>query len=102
VKVVNVSRLVDFWSAHAASQGALTAWLRTVEAARWRNLMDVRKTYPHADAVTVASGRTVTVFNIRGNNYRLLAGIDYRSSIVNVLQCLTHAEYNKEKWKGAL
>lgn len=44
----------------------------------------------------------MTVFNIRGNNYRLLTAISYPAGVVNVLQFLTHAEYDKEKWKKTL
>ena len=73
-----------------------------VEAATWHNLKDVRQTFPHADLVQVTSGRTVIVFNIGGNNYRLIVGISYPLQAVNVLTVLTHAEYDKEKWKQTL
>jgi mRNA interferase HigB len=73
-----------------------------VQGATWRSIKDVRKTYPHADAVTLKSGKVVTVFNIRGNRYRLLTGISYPLGVVNVFDLLTHAEYDKEKWKRTI
>jgi mRNA interferase HigB len=71
-------------------------------AAVWKSLVDTRKTFPHADQVTVASNRTVTVFNIGGNNYRLITAIHYNTKIVYILRFLTHAQYDKDAWKKAL
>jgi mRNA interferase HigB len=65
-------------------------------------LQDVRATFPHADAVTVRSGRSVVVFNIAGNKYRLITAIHYNRRLPFTLMVLTHAEYNKEKWKEVL
>jgi mRNA interferase HigB len=62
----------------------------------------VRKTYASADAVTVKSKRTVTVFNVCGNDYRLIVAIHYKTRIVYTLRFLTHAEYSKDKWKDEL
>lgn len=70
--------------------------------ARWRNLVDVRRAFPHADAVAVGSGRTVVVFNIAGNNYRLITAIHYNTQLVYALRFLTHAEYDKGAWKDQL
>ena len=56
--------------------------------------MDVRKTYPHADAVG-----EFTVFNIGGNKYRLATSINYRTGKVYIHCVLTHEEYSKEDWK---
>ncbi|MEG3979486.1 type II toxin-antitoxin system HigB family toxin [Microcoleus sp. T3B2] len=41
-----------------------------------------------------------TVFNIKGNNYRLIVSIDYESQLIYIKYILTHAEYDKEKWKN--
>jgi len=65
-------------------------------------VIDVRKTFPAADAVRVANGRVVTVFNIGGNHYRLITAIKYQWGIVYVLMFLTHAEYDKDLWKQRL
>lgn len=62
----------------------------------------MRRLYPHADGVTLASGSVATVFNIRGNRYRLITLIDYDLETVSARAFLTHAEYDKEKWKRKL
>jgi mRNA interferase HigB len=78
---------------------ALTLWAATVRQVAWASLTDVRRTYPNADGVALASGTIVTVFNIKGRQYRLLAWIDYDAQVVEALAVLTHAEYSKDLWK---
>jgi len=62
--------------------------------ASWRSLVEVRRTYPHADLVG-----SVTVFNIAGNKYRLIVRIHYASQAIYIRCVLTHAEYDKGDWK---
>ena len=64
--------------------------------------MDVRRTVPHADAVTVASGRRAVVFNIGGGKYRLITAIHYNRGNVCVLRFLTHADDDKDRWREEL
>lgn len=78
----------------------LTVWAATTSAAQWYSLEDVRKAYPAADGVKLASELVITVFNIKGNEYRLLAWIDYEEQVVESLAVLTHAQYSKEHWKA--
>ena len=56
--------------------------------------MDVRKTYPHADAVG-----EFTVFNIGGDKYRSATSINYRTGTVYIRRVSTHEEYSREDWK---
>jgi mRNA interferase HigB len=72
------------------------------EKADWKDLDNVRLQFPHADQVRVGSNRHVVVFNIGGNEYRLIAAIHYNTQTVYVLMIMTHAEYSKEKWKSKL
>lgn len=81
---------------------ALSAWLTNASRATWRNLAEVRRVYPHADPVEVGSGRTVVVFNLRGNRYRLITAIHYNRQVIYTLRFMTHAEYSKDRWKDAL
>ena len=67
--------------------------------AEWRNLHDVRRTYPHADAVRVPGSGTLTVFNVCGNKYRLVTRVRYGYRLVNVRCVLTHDEYDRGVWK---
>jgi mRNA interferase HigB len=94
VHVVSKARLTAFWETHSRAEVPLRAWHQVAATAGWQSLDDVRKTYPHADAV----GR-LTVFNIGGNEFRLITRIEYRRQEVYIRAVLTHAEYDKEAWK---
>lgn len=100
--VLQVHRLESFARKHRDAARPLAAWLAVTRAASWRSIVDVRKTYPHADAVKAASGRTLTVFNVGGNKYRLITGVDYPTQVANVWRVLTHPEYDDGSWKGSL
>lgn len=91
------------WAArHPDAAESLAAWLKNANLAAWRNLVEVRQVYPHADPVVVASHRTVVVFNIRGNRYRLVTAIHYNRQIIYTLKFLSHAEYSTNRWKETL
>jgi mRNA interferase HigB len=73
---------------------ALTRWYDIATRAAWGNLVEVRRDFPHADGVGVS-----TVFNIRGNRYRLTTRLNYPYRVAQVTAILTHEEYNKDRWK---
>ena len=58
------------------------------------HLIEVQSIYPKAEAVG-----NFTVFNIKGNKYRLIASINYIRQIIYIKYILTHAEYDKNNWK---
>ena len=70
---------------------ALDAWCCEVESAEWRSSQDVKRA--HANASVLDSERIV--FNIKGNDYRLIAAIDYPRQIVFVKWLGSHREYDK-------
>lgn len=92
--VISRKRLREFATTHPDAENALDTWWRVAKGARWTKLIDVQQVYPAAEAV----GR-FTVFNIRGNHYRLIASIHYPRETIFVRAVLTHAEYSKDRWK---
>lgn len=102
MRIIKEPFLVAAGRKHPPAARHLDVWRKTVKAAAWRNLADVRQSYPDTDAVKVRSGRTVLVFNIRRNDYRLIAAAHYNRQIVYTLRFMTHAEYSKDRWKATL
>ena len=102
MRIITRKRLREFGKKYPDAAEPLQKWHRLLRAAEWENLQDLRRVYPHADTVTVGSGKTVTVFNICGNKYRLIAAIHYNRQRVYALRLLTHAEYSKDFWKDTL
>jgi mRNA interferase HigB len=102
MRIITRKRLREFVQRYPDAAESLEKWRLLFREAAWENLQDVRRVFRHADAVTVASGSTVTVFNICGNKYRLIAAIHYNRQRVYVLRLLRHAEYSKGAWKDKL
>ena len=86
--------LLTFSERHRDALVPLMNWYRIARRADWGSLADVRSDFAHADIV----GRR-TVFNIHGNDYRLIARVNYRTKRVFILHILTHVEYGKGGWK---
>lgn len=91
--VINDDILTKFAWKHNQAVEPLKSWLNTVKKARWRHLMDVKQIYPSTDGG--AKGAGYTIFNIKGNSYRIVSLIDYKRQIIEVVTVLTHAEYDK-------
>jgi mRNA interferase HigB len=102
VRIIHGGTVQTWASQHPDAAESLAAWLKNASHAEWRSLAEVRQVYPHADPVKVASGRTVVVFNIRGNRYRLVTANHYNRQVVYTLRFMTHAEYSKNRWKESL
>ena len=102
MRIITRKRLREFAQRYPETAAPLQKWYRAMRAAMWQNLQEMRRVYPHADSVMVASGNAVTVFNICGNKYRLIAAIHYNRQRVYVLRLLRHAEYSQDHWKDAL
>jgi len=92
--VISRKKLKETAARHSELEGPLDAWFRIAKKAEWRRLADVRKTFSSADAV----GKW-TVFNIKGNQYRLITEINYAGARIYIRHVLTHAEYDRETWK---
>ena len=85
--------LVEYYNEHPDAKNALEDWFSKTQEAQWNCFADVKNTFHSVDAV----GSRRYVFNIRGNNYRLVAIILFVPKFVYVRFIGTHAEYDKLK-----
>ncbi len=92
--VLSRKKLLEAAERHGDLGEPLDVWYSIAKKARWKNLMDVRRVFPTADAV-----EKFTVFNIKGNAYRLITEINYQTGRIFLRHVLTHAEYSKRGWK---
>ncbi|MEK6321694.1 MAG: type II toxin-antitoxin system HigB family toxin [Acidobacteriota bacterium] len=95
MRIVSRKALRKFWEKHPDAEIPLQSWYHRTKQARWDSLVDTKLDFPHADLVGVC-----TVFNIKGNHYRLIAKINFRHKKVFIRDVLTHGEYNKDRWKN--
>ena len=99
MKLLDFAAALKFGRKHRDAMEWLQCWGVVVEEAEWQSLQDVRQDYPKADGVKLKSEIVVTVFDVKGNRYRLLTSIDYVDGSVLVLEVMTHAEYSRNAWK---
>lgn len=91
MRVIAVSSLRQFWETHPDAEQPLKAWLDEVLAARWRMPSDVKASFGTA---SILAGRRV-VFNIKGNDYRLVVSVAYSFGAVYIKFVGTHREYDQ-------
>lgn len=91
MRVIAVSHLRGFWERHPGAEQSLKAWVAAVQAAQWQQPADITARF--ATASVLRSRRVV--FNIKGNEYRLVAAVAYRFGAVYVKFVGTHAEYDR-------
>ena len=93
--VISFKRLREFWEQHPDAEEPLRRWYKIAAKARWQNLPETRRDFPHADLAGVC-----TIFNVKGNAYRLISKIYYPTQVLLVRFVLTHAEYDKGDWNN--
>jgi mRNA interferase HigB len=102
MKIVSASRLRESAKLHPLAKGGLKHWEQIVRAADWKTPLDVKQSFRSADFVRVASGRQVVVFDVGGNQFRLIAAVHHNRQKVFVLRFCSHHEYSRDDWKREL
>lgn len=90
MRVIAVSQLRAFWVRHPDAEQPLKAWYEEASNANWRQPADIKAQYRSA---SVLRNRRV-VFNIKGNDYRLIVAIAYKLQIVYIKFVGTHKAYD--------
>jgi len=92
--VITKKRLDEFAKMHPDCRSALETWYRIVKNNNFSSFTKLKEHFPGADMVS-----KLTVFNIGGNKVRLVAAIHFNRNKLYVRHVLSHAEYDKGKWK---
>ena len=91
MRVIAKKTIVEYYTMHADAKTALEEWLEKAELADWQNFSDIKDNFRSADWV----GNNRVVFNIKGNDYRLVVLVLFKIKMVYVRFIGTHAEYDK-------
>lgn len=91
MKLVGREVLEAFLLKHTDALGWVTSWSAEVESASWKTSHELKARYASASILPDNS----VIFNVKGNTYRLLTRVAYKTSVVMVLWAGTHAEYSK-------
>lgn len=92
--IISKKKLQNFWAEHPDAKTGLAVWYKIMKGTLFSSLPHLREVFPHADVVD-----DLTVFNICGNKFRLITAVHYNRSKVYIRDVLTHAEYDKARWK---
>jgi len=91
VRIVAKGTLRTFWTKHKDCEEQLKSWYNEVSKTNWNNPNELKKEYPSA---SILEDNRI-VFNIKGNNYRLIVKINYEYKILWIKFIGTHGEYDK-------
>ena len=91
MRVIAKKTLVAFYTRHADAETALEEWYEKTEEAEWNSFSDLKRTFHSADYI----GDKRVVFNIKGNYYRLVGIVLFRTKMVYVRFIGTHQEYGR-------
>ena len=93
MRIIARKKIVDYYTIHPQAKTALDEWYKKTEEAEWQSLMDIKQTFNSVDYV----GNQHYVFNIKGNDFRLVIVIKFTPQNVFIRFIGTHAEYDKIK-----
>ena len=91
MRIVAKKTLRDFWNKHKDCEEQLKSWHNETSKTKWKNPNELKKDYPSASILE----NNRIVFNIKGNNYRLVVKINYEFQIMWIRFIGTHADYDK-------
>ena len=91
MRVIAKRTLREFWKKHADSEQQLKSWFRETEKTNWKTINELKKDYPKA---SILKDNRI-VFDIKGNNYRLVVKINFEYQICWIRFIGTHSEYDK-------
>ena len=91
MRIIARKTLVLFYRKHANAETAHEEWYKKTNNAQWDCFADIKKDFNSVDSV----GNQHFVFNIKGNDYRLIAVVKFKLKMVYIRHICTHAEYDK-------
>lgn len=101
MRIISPAILKEYADRHPKAVGVLKIWQTIVEKEEWKKPEDIKKVFSSVDIfVTGKLKRTLYIFNVCGNSYRLICAIHFNTGLVFMREFLTHAEYDKERWKN--
>ncbi|MBX3013902.1 MAG: type II toxin-antitoxin system HigB family toxin [Caldilineaceae bacterium] len=89
--IISLKTLRSFWELHPDAEQPLSAWHAIARRAQWRTPVDIRAVYGSASFV----GNNRVVFNIKGNDYRLIVLAEYGKGKLFIRFVGTHTEYDQ-------
>ena len=101
MRIIAKPILINYWEEHRQEKSSLERWYNVVRKANWEKPDDIKKTFNSVDPYT-KNNRLYHIFDVGGNNTRVIVNIHFKSKIVFIQLVLTHNEYDQDRWKESL
>lgn len=94
MRIISRKALRTYWEKHPEAEEVLQDWYLKIKKFNPRNFAALRQSIPSTDLFG-----DCFVFDVGGNNYRVITHVDFGLGIIWIRHVLSHAEYDKDKWK---
>lgn len=91
MRVITFRKILEFSILYVDADVALREWYKKTQKADWSCFADIKKSFNSVDSV----GNSRYVFNIKGNNYRLVAIVLFKMKTVYIRYIGTHRDYER-------
>jgi mRNA interferase HigB len=91
MRIISTKTLRDYGAQHSAAEQSLLAWVDEVRKARWTQPAEIKAQFGNA---SILRSRRV-VFNVKGNDYRIVVAVAYKLGVVYIKFVGSHAEYDR-------
>ena len=95
MRIISERQLREFWEKHPTAKTPMQEWIKVVKAAEWNTTSNIRVTFNSADFYC-----NCVIFNVGGNNFRVIAKVAYRIKVVFIRFVMLHSEYDGRKWQS--
>jgi mRNA interferase HigB len=94
MRVISNKKIIEFSNAYPNAYKPLQSWRKIMEFHSFENFAQLKAIFGSVDKVD-----DLIVFDICGNQYRLITFITFKKQICYIKQILTHTKYDKGRWK---
>jgi mRNA interferase HigB len=91
MRIIALRTLREFWELHSDAEHPIKAWYQDAVRSTWNSPHDIKRQYANASIIN----NERVVFNIKGNDYRLIVAVNYKLHIVSVKFVGSHAQYDR-------
>ncbi len=95
MRIISRKALRNYWEEHPKAEEVLQDWYSKIKKSQAGNFAQLRGAFPSADLV----GDCI-VFNVGGNNYRVIVHLDFSIQTVWIRFVLSHSDYDRDRWKA--
>jgi len=88
--IISIRKLREFWEEHPTSKVSLRAWYTIIKRQEFESYQEIKAAFPSADRV-----EKFTIFDVGGNNFRIVAAVHYNRNKLYIREVFTHSDYDK-------